>query len=82
MQEQHSRRKHGRDSGVGVGAMLSCSLCRVVSSGAGMAHPVMLVKDRWPWVGSLGCTEMGWLTAMTLLEVYTMLTKLLLMLLK
>lgn len=47
-----------------------------------MAHPVMLVKDRCPWVGSLGCTAMGALTATTLLEVYTMLTWLLLMLLK
>lgn len=36
---------------------------------AAMTHPVVLVKDRWPCVGSLGVTAIVGLTAMTLVEV-------------
>ena len=48
----------------------------------GLVYPLTLVKDRWPCVGSFGVMAMGLLTAMTLLEVYELLTPLLWMLLK
>ena len=48
----------------------------------GLAYPLTLVKDRWPCVGSFGVMAMGLLTAMTLFEVYELLTPLLWMLLK